>query len=122
MLNVNEGKINQNSISSENKKNIIKQMENRIYRIRLSKSKECTAFFTKIYFPNKKRYIPVLITSNKIINETVLNQKNQRIYIFLNDEINSIDLDDDRIKYINKEYNITIYWNKRRFWFFWNKF
>ena len=63
MLNNNEEKMNQNSISSENKKNIIKQMENKIYRIRLSKSKECTAFFTKIYFPKKKRYIPVLITS-----------------------------------------------------------
>ena len=66
MENLEERRNDINCISLENIKNIIKQMESCIYKIKLSNAQETIGFFTKIYFPYTNQYIQVLITNNHI--------------------------------------------------------
>ena len=67
-----------------------------------------TGFFCKIPFPDNNNLLTTLITCNHILNEEYLN-KNKSILIFSNNlnEKREIYIE-DRIKYTNKEYDITI--------------
>ena len=92
-----------NVISYECTKKIVEQIEKNIFKIKIGK-KQGTGFFCKIPFPDKDNMIPVFITNNHIIN-----LKEDKIIIKIKEEKESriINLN-NRIKYTNKEYDITI--------------
>ena len=83
-------------------------MEKCICKIKAGE-KKATGFFCKIPFPNKENMIPVFMTNNHVINENILNNNNEKISIDIYDELNTKYLNlDDRIKYTNEDYDITI--------------
>ena len=92
-----------NVISYECSKKIIKQMESNICKITVGEN-QGTGFFCKIPFPDLNKMLPVFITNNHLIN-----LKMDKIIISINNdnEIKEIELN-NRIKYTNKEYDITI--------------
>ena len=91
-------------ISLKSTEKIIEQMKNNVCRIKLLNGNKGTGFFCKLIFNNK--ILPVLITNNHVINQEILN-KNDKILIIINSEVKEIQLE-NRIKYTNKEYDITI--------------
>ena len=97
-----------NIVSYECSKEIIKQMEKNICRIKIGED-QGTGFFCKIPFPNKKNKLPVFITNNHIINEEILYNDNEIIPLYFQ-EMQPQKITDlkDRIKYTNVEYDITI--------------
>ena len=97
-----------NVISYECTKKIIEQMEKNICKIKVGKE-QGTGFFCKIPFPNRDNILPVFITNNHIINENILYKGNEKIYIKIKEENKSKILYlNNRKKYTNKEYDITI--------------
>ena len=105
-----EKKLNNYSepVSLETTEKIIEQMKNCICKIRTENGQKGTGFFCKIPFPDFEHLLPILITNNHIIDESILeNEKNKVILLLNNDkEIKEIKLE-NRIKYTNKEYDIT---------------
>ena len=94
-------------ISLDCTEKIIEQMKLKVCKIILEKGNG-TGFFCKIKFPNN-RIIPVLITNNHIINESILENENNKIYysIYNQKNLKYIKLN-NRMKYTNKKYDITI--------------
>ena len=88
-----------NVISYECTKKIIEQMEKNIFKIKIG-NEQATGFFCKIPYNNKI----VLMTNNHVIDENI-----NEIKIKIKEEKESriINLK-NRIKYTNKEYDITI--------------
>ena len=66
-------------------KNIIKQTKNYVYKIKLG-NRETIGFFCKIPFPNKDNMLSVFITNNNILNEEILNKKDEKILIDIKEE------------------------------------
>jgi len=97
-----------NVISYDCTKKIIEQMEKNICKLKIGKT-QGTGFFCKIPFPNENNMLPVLMTNNHIIDGEFLFKKNENISLEIEEEKNpkTIYLD-NRIKYTNKEYDITI--------------
>ena len=97
-----------NIISYECIKKIKEQMEKNICKINLGKS-QGTGFFCKLPFPDLNNMLPVLITNNHIINNELLYKNNEKfeIDIYNESELKEIDIN-NRIKYTNEEYDITI--------------
>ena len=94
-------------ISLKSTQKIIEQMrniKNNICKIKLLNGTKGIGFFCKIAFNNN--HLSVLITNNHVINEEIL-EKEKNIIISTNKEEIEIDLD-NRIKYTNKKYDITI--------------
>ena len=91
---------------------ILEQMQKTICKIK-TKNGKGTGFFCSI--PYKKKKLTVLITSNHLINEKMI-QQNSIINLFLNDdkEEKNIELNENRRIYTNKEYNITIVQIKKK--------
>jgi len=90
-----------------NRKKIINQMEKTICRLKIE-DEQGTGFFCRIPFPNKKNMLPVLITNNHIINDKILYKNNEIITLYMQ-EIGKKNIDlNNRLKYTNKEYDITI--------------
>ena len=88
---------------------IMEQMKKHICKINITEEDIGTGFFCKIPFPDKNKMLPVFITNNHVINEKILYKENARISIKtkednLDKEINL----NNRIKYTNKDYDITI--------------
>jgi len=84
---------------------ILEQMKNSICKIYIGK--QGTGFFMKIPFNNTQ--LPVLITSNHIINENdYINNKIITIYLGNESKGRNIKLDNKRKFYTNKDYDITI--------------
>ena len=91
-------------------KEIINQMERCICKIKIGDNRG-TGFFCKIPFPGKENILKVLITNNHVINEDILNKKDEEIEIYIKEESDMKKLNlNDRIKYTQsqKEYDITI--------------
>ena len=88
---------------------ILEQMKKTICEICLrDEGIKGSGFFCKIPFQNNNNnFITVLITSNHIINEELLNKNEEIITLIINKESKEIKLD-QRIKYTNEEYDITI--------------
>ena len=88
-------------------KKILEQMEKYICKINVGKM-QGTGFFCKI--PILKKEIPVFITNNHIINEQILYKNNEKIEIYIEEDIKKkyIELDEKRIKYTDEKYDITI--------------
>ena len=97
-----------NVISYECSKKIIEQMEKSICKIKIGQE-QATGFFCKIPFPDKENMLKVLMTNNHAINENILNKKDEEISIDIYEELNTKYLNlNNRIKYTNEEYDITI--------------
>ena len=92
-------------VSLETTQKIIEQMKNCVCKIYID-DKIGTGFFCKIPFPDNEHLLPVLITNNHVIDESILEKK---ITLSLNNDsdIKEIELE-NRIKYTDKEYDITI--------------
>ena len=96
------------SISLECTDTIIKQMRSKVCKI-FSNSCNGTGFFCKIKFPNNK-LVPVLITNNHVIGESILNDENQKIsYSIYKKEMKYIKLN-NRMKYTSPQdkFDVTI--------------
>ena len=97
-----------NPISLEQMEHIIKQMKKSIFKIKCEKGVG-TGFLCLIPFPTKLNLLPTLITNNHVLseNEIAINQKIDYLY---NDDknSNSIIIDENRKKYTNKDYDVTI--------------
>ena len=96
------------AISYECTKLILEQMEKCICKIKIGKM-QGTGFFCMVPFPDKNHMKPILITNNHVINEYLLNKEEQKIPLDIKNEndIKYINLD-NRMKYTNEEYDITI--------------
>ena len=94
-------------IISEADKKQISQIKSKVCKLIL-KNGNCPGFFCKIKFPNDK-LMPVLITNNHYIDESMLENESQKIYYSIYNQRGSkyIRLN-NRIKYTSKKYNITI--------------
>ena len=93
------------AVSFEGTKNILDQMNNCVCRI--YNNCEGTGFFTKI--PYKNQLLSVLITNNHVIGiNDIIN--NQIITLYLNNDkkVKSIKLDNNRLRYTNEIFDITI--------------
>ena len=97
-----------NVISYECSKKIIKQMERNICKITVGEN-QGTGFFCKIPFPDLNNMLSVFITNNHIINKELLYKDNLIIEINIEEENNIRKLNlNNRMKYTNEEYDITI--------------
>ena len=95
-----------NVISYECSKKIIEQMERNICKINIGKE-QGTGFFCKIPFPNKNQMLPVFITNNHVKNKDALNKDKIELDIKEVETMKVIKLN-NRMKYTNKDYDITI--------------
>ena len=111
MSDIEEIKKNINWITFVETSNIINQIQNKIYTIKISDEKEGIGFFTKFYFPIQKQYIQVLITN--YIKDSLLQNK-QKIKIILNNKVKELNLE-NRMIYTNKEYNISFIETKGKY-------
>ena len=84
---------------------IIEQMNNSIYRI--YNNDKGTGFFVRILY--KSKLLPVLITTNHVINLYNI-ISNKTIFLYLNNDkkVKSIKLNNNRLIYTNEKYDITI--------------
>ena len=91
-------------ISLKQTEKILEQMKNNsICRI----NNKGTGFFVKI--PYKSKLLPVLITTNQVINtDDIQNKTNVSLYISENKKIKTIKLDNNRLIYTNEKLDITI--------------
>ena len=92
-----------NPVSLKSTEKIIEQMKNNVCRIYLNEGSKGTGFFCKIPYNNK--FLHVLMTNNHVIDEKELKREN--ILISINNNQKKIELE-NRMKYTNKEYDITI--------------
>ena len=97
-----------NPISLEQMEHIIKQMKKSLYKIKCSEGVG-TGFLCLIPFPTKLNLLPTLITNNHVLSENNI-AENQKIEYSYNDdkEFNSIIIDENRKRYTNKNYDVTI--------------
>ena len=97
-----------NWITYECTKKIIEQMEKNICKITIGENRG-TGFFCKIPFPDKNNMLSVFITNNHVINKDILYKDDSKIEIDIMEENNTkiINLN-NRKKYTNEEYDITI--------------
>ena len=91
-------------ISLKQTEKIIEQMKsNSICRI----NDKGTGFFVKI--PYKSKLVPVLITTNQVINKyDLMGNRNIPLYLGNDKKIKTIKLDNNRLKYTNEILDITI--------------
>ena len=86
-------------ISLRQTENILEQMKsNSICRI----NDKGTGFFVKI--PYKTKLLPVLITTNQVVNAgDIRDNKNISLYLNNDKKIKTIKLDNNRLKYTNEK-------------------
>ena len=87
---------------------IIEQMKKNICKIILDQM-QGTGFFCKIPFPDHNNMLPVLITAYHIIDDEFLNKEDAKIVLEIKADPNVKELNlKDRIKYTNRDYDITL--------------
>ena len=94
-----------NIIELNNAETLINQMKNSLCKINLIDGSKGSGFFCKIPYPDKNNLMKVLMTNNHVINEDILNKK--EINLLINTVSKNINLE-NRIKYTNKDYDVTI--------------
>ena len=96
------------TISFKCAETILEQMQQCVCKIKI-KDKQGTGFFCKIPFPTKLKMLPVFVTNNHIIDEDLLNKKNEEILISIKGEhdIKRIELKNKKF-YTNEEYDTAI--------------
>ena len=92
-------------ISLKGTEKIIDQMNDCVCKI--YNNGQGTGFFTRIPFKNK--LLPVLITNNHVIGENDIENK-KLIIIYLNNDkkVKGIEMDENRMRYLNEKLDITI--------------
>ena len=106
---INKEKENKNKgpkfikLTKESQKKVLKQMDYSIYKIKDEDENIENCFFCSIKYKNKN--IPVMVTTNEIINEKYL-FKNNNIKLIINGSEKIIEFGD--IKHINKEFGLSI--------------
>ena len=97
-----------NLLSYNCTKTILEQMEKHICKIKVDQE-QGTGFFCKIPFPGKNNMLPVLITNNHVIDDTLLGNGDEKISIKINEvnDFQKINIK-NRMNYTNKDYDITI--------------
>ena len=109
MSKINEKKIklSPEPVYLETSEKIIEQMKTNVCKICLKDGTRGTGSFCKIPFPDKDNLLPVIITNNHIISESILNNDDTIALSINNDkEIKEINLK-KRIKYTNEEFDVT---------------
>ena len=97
-----------NIVSLESSQKIIEQMKKNVCQIQSDES-QGTGFFCRIPFPDMNNMLTVLITNNHIINEELLYEDDAEILIYTENDKNTKKINlNNRIKYINNHYDITI--------------
>ena len=93
-------------ISIEGTELILKQMKNCVCKIYGNNG---TGFFCKIFLPEEKRYMPVLITNNHVLSKKEI-ENNKEINLTLNNDSKSkkIKIDKKRKKFTSKKLDTTI--------------
>jgi ubiquitin-conjugating enzyme E2 D/E len=87
---------------------IVDQMKKYVCKICYKDEIKGTGSFCKIPFPNKENLLPVLISSNHAINESILNDDKNIIVLSFNDEKETKEIElNNRITFTNKQYDIT---------------
>mgnify|MGYP002622177285 CR=1 FL=1 len=96
-------------ISFECNEIIMEQMKKNICKIKMKDGSQGTGFFCKIPFPTREKLLTVLITNNHIINQDLLQKENENVSLMVKNEkkVKTINLN-NRMKYTNEEYDITI--------------
>ena len=95
-------------ISLESTENIINQMKNNICKIIIRENINGTGFFCKIPILDNNILLPVLITNNHLITKEILETEKIIKILLNNDEEKKVIRIENRIKYTNEEYDITI--------------
>ena len=95
-----------NVISYNCSKKIIEQMEKNVCIIRVGEA-QATGFLCMIPFPDANNFLPALITVDFILDDNLINKKDQIISLNFNEDIKILNLN-ERIKYTNREYGTTI--------------
>ena len=89
-------------------KKAIEQMEGGICKIHV-KNMQASGFFCRIPFPDKKNMLKVLISTYYLINEEVINQKDQKLMVDIKEgKVLKLLNINNRMKYINEKYNTAI--------------
>ena len=97
-----------NIVSLESSQKIIEQMKKNVCQIQSDES-QGTGFFCRIPFPDMNNMLTVLITNNHIINEELLYEDDAEILIYTENDKNTKKINlNNRIKYTNNHYDITI--------------
>ena len=94
-----------NSVSLRGTEIILDQMKSMVCKIYTKDQFKGTGFFCNI--PYNDNLLPILMTNNHIINESIFATE-KKITISMNNIFKKIELDDNRIIYSNKDYDITI--------------
>ena len=98
-----------NPVSLECHIKILDEMRKYICSIGINKEIITFGFFCKFPFPDNEHMLPALISNSQKINNEIL-AKEKEIFILINDEGNSpkyVNLE-DKIKYVDEDYHITI--------------
>jgi hypothetical protein len=97
------------SISFTETENILAQMKNYICKIHKNNGEKGTGFLCNIPYPNQSKLLPVLITSNHVLNENDLENDNIIQYTLKDDDqIREIIIDNNRRKiYTSEELDVT---------------
>ena len=93
------------SVTKSQTQIIFNQMNNSFYKIQGKDIKLGIGVFCKIKIKNKSIF--VLMTSYYLIDEIYIEQ-NDEIKIIINNQLSLIKFGDKRLKYINKELNLTV--------------
>lgn len=96
------------SIDLKTSETIVEQMKKYVCMIFYKGITKGIGSFCKIPFPDKENLLTVLITNNQVIDESILNDKNSKIVLSMNNEkeVKEIELK-NRKNYTNKDYDIT---------------
>ena len=104
-----KNKILSQFLNSDFHKKVIEQMKKCICFIITKNNSKANGFFCRIPFPDKNNMLKVLITVNHLISEEMLIREDLKISIYIEEEKKYRELNlNNRIKYTNMEYDITI--------------
>ena len=104
-----KNKILSQFLNSDFHKKVIEQMKKCICFIINKNNSKATGFFCRIPFPDKNNLLKVLITVNHLIYEEMLIREDQKISLYIEEEKIYRELNlNNRIKYTNREYDVTI--------------
>ena len=95
------------AISLKGTEELVEQMKKKVCKIIIGNEVKGTGFFCKTRFNNNE--LILLITTNQIINESILYKGKEKISLSINNDAEKREIElENRIKYTKEENNITI--------------
>ena len=95
-------------ISFETTMRIEEEMKNNICTINLKDKNNTFGFFSRIPFPDDQHPLTILITSSEFISKEFLEKEKELDLLIINEKTNKHINLNDRIKYTNTDYNLSI--------------